>query len=349
MKAAVIHEHGDVNCIRVEDVAEPVLQAGEALVRVRAAALNHLDVWVRGGGRMKVPLPHILGSDGAGVVERVAPDVKTAGETTYLSPGREVVIHPGIWCGRCTACLAGRQSYCPDFGIVGMARPGTYAQFVAVPAASLRPKPAHLSFAQASALPLAHLTAWRMLVVRAELTPGETALIHGIGGGVALAGLQLAKMMSAVAIATSASDEKLARAASLGADHGINYKKENVAERVKAVTNGRGADVILDTVGSATWETNFAAAAHGGRLVHCGVTGGAAANANVQALYWNQFSILGSRLGTADDFRSLLDAAAAAKLAPVIDSTYPLEDIRDATSRMEKGEQFGKIVLRMPE
>jgi NADPH:quinone reductase-like Zn-dependent oxidoreductase len=343
MKAAVIHQHGEVDCIRVEEVPEPVPAAGEALVEVRAAALNHLDVWVRRGGRAKLAMPHILGSDAAGVVAEVSPGMEEP------SVGAEVIIDPCLSCGRCEACRGGRQSYCRDFGIVGMSRPGTFARFVALPASCLRPKPAHLGFVQAAALGLAHVTAWRMAVSRAGLQAGETVLIHGIGGGVALAALQIAKMLSAVAIVTSSSDEKLSRATALGADHTIHYRKENVAERVKALSGGRGAEVILDTVGAATWETNFAAAAPGARIVHCGVTTGPATSVNVQALYWAQFTVMGSRLGTAEDFRRMLEAVEAAGLAPVVDSTFPLEDVRDATARMEKGEQFGKIVLRVPE
>ncbi len=342
MKAAVIRQHGDVDCIRVEDLAEPVLSAGEVLVEVRAAALNHLDIWVRRGGRAALAMPHVLGSDGAGVVAQVAPDVHG------FAAGDEVVLHPGLWCGRCAECLAGRQSYCEHFGILGMARPGTYAQYVAVPAASLQPKPAHLDWAQAAAMPLAHLTAWRMLLPRAGLRAGETVLLHGIGGGVALAALQIVKMHSAVAIVTSSSDEKLGRAVRLGADHAINYRQANVAERVRQLTGGRGADIAFDTVGAATWETNLQALRPGGRIVLCGVTSGPAAPANLQALYWGQFTILGSRLGTADDFRQLLRAAAAARLVPVVDSTFALEDVREATVRMETGRQFGKIVLRIP-
>ena len=343
MKAAVIHQHGDVETIRVEEISEPVLADGDVLVEVRAAALNHLDIWVRRGGRAKIPLPHILGSDGAGVVAEGG----AGGEG--VASGDEVVINPALSCGRCEWCLRGQQSYCEHFGILGMAQAGTFAQYVVVPAACLGAKPRHLDFVQAAALSLAHLTAWRMAAGRARLQAGETVLIHGIGGGTAIAALQIAKLLSAVAVVTSSSDEKLSKAARLGADHTINYRTENVAERVKMLTGGRGADVAIDTVGAATWETNFQALCPGGRVVHCGVTGGPSAEVNIHALYWNQFTIMGSRLGSAEDFRQMLRAAEAAKLVPVVDSTFALEDVRDATGRMERGEQFGKIVLRIPE
>jgi NADPH:quinone reductase-like Zn-dependent oxidoreductase len=348
MKAALIHQHGDVEAVRVEEVSEPVLKPGEAMVEVRAAALNHLDIWVRRGGRAKLAMPHVLGSDGAGVVVEAGAGAGGEGAEGFAA-GDEVVINPALFCGRCEWCLRGDQSYCQHFGILGMARAGTYAQYVAVPAACLGTKPRHLDFVQAAGLSLSHLTAWRMVVSRARLQAGETVLIHGVGGGTAIAALQIAKLLSAVAVVTSSSDEKLSQAARLGADLTINYRTENVAERVKMLTGGRGADVAIDTVGAATWETNFQALAPGGRIVHCGVTSGPSAEVNIHTLYWSQFTVMGSRLGTADDFRQMLRAAEAAKMVPVVDSTFALEDVRDATARMERGEQFGKIVLRIPE
>jgi NADPH:quinone reductase-like Zn-dependent oxidoreductase len=217
-----------------------------------------------------------------------------------------------------------------------------------VPAANLYPKPGHLNFEEAAAFPLTFVTAWRMLFTRAGLKPGETVLIHGIGGGVALAALGFAKLAGAEVIVTSSSDQKLARARKLGADHIINYKKEaNVAEGAREITAGRGVDIVFDTVGAATWKVNFTALGRGGRMVLCGVTTGADARTNLQALYWNQLTILGSTMGSNEDFRQMLKAVNAAKLKPVIDSVVPLEDAKEAMARMEKGEQFGKIVLKI--
>jgi NADPH:quinone reductase-like Zn-dependent oxidoreductase len=217
---------------------------------------------------------------------------------------------------------------------------------VAVPAVNLFPKPAHLAFAEAAALPLAHVTAWRMLMTRAQLRPGETVLIHGIGGGVALAALQIARLAGASVMVTSSSDEKLARARELGAAQAVNYRESpDVGKAVRDLTGGRGVDVIVDTVGAATWSANFAAIRPGGRIVTCGVTTGDAAETPLQSLYWNQASVLGSRLGSQEDFRLMLLAVAAAGVKPVIDREFPLDCAPDALARMEAGEQFGKIVL----
>ncbi|MBM4018261.1 MAG: zinc-binding dehydrogenase [Planctomycetes bacterium] len=341
MMAVTISGHGGPEVVRIQDAPEPRPAAGEVLLDVRAAALNHLDIWVRKGRPgMGLRFPHVVGSDAAGVVAEAGPAVQG------VRPGDEVILNPGISCGCCEFCRRGRHSECPSFTIVGLGRPGTFAERVAVPAECAYPKPGHLDFRSAAALPLAHLTAWRMLVARAALRPGETVLIHGIGGGVALAGLQIAKLLGAEVIVTSSSREKLNRARSLGADQTIDYAAEpDVARKVLDVTGGRGADVVLDTVGAATWKTDFAAVRRGGRIVLCGVTTGAAAETPLNVLYWNQVSVLGSTMGSHEDFRLMLRAVAAAKLEPVVDSVLPLERAAEAFARMEAGQQFGKIVL----
>jgi NADPH:quinone reductase-like Zn-dependent oxidoreductase len=342
MNAAVIYENGDMDQIQVDDVPVPTAGPGEVVVEVRAAALIHLDIWVRRGrpGATLHP-PHILGSDAAGVVAQVGEGV------TAFTVGEAVVVNPGLSCGVCEYCQRGQHSECSHFTIVGLGGPGTFAERVAVPAANLQPKPAHLSFEEAAALPLAHLTAWRMVVSRAGVRPGEQVLIHGIGGGVALAALQLCKLAGASVIVTSSSDEKLARAVELGADFAINYATKDVAESVRQITKERGVDAVIDAVGAATWPINFQVLRKGGRVVHCGVTTGASAEVNLSALYWNQFTIMGSTMGSHEDFRQMLQAVSANKLWPVIDSVHVLEDVREATRRMEAGEQFGKIVLKV--
>jgi len=341
MKAAVIHENGDLDRVCIEDIPEPQAADGEVVLDVRAAALNHLDIWVR-KGRPGVELraPHVLGSDAAGVVAEVGAGVDT------VKAGDEVILNPGLWCGKCEFCLRGEQSECVSYGIIGMSRPGTFADKVAVPAVNLHPKPVHMSFEDAS-FTLSYLTAWRMLMSRAGLRVGEVVLIHGIGGGVALAALQLAKLASAEVIVTSSSDDKLQRAVDLGADHAIDYKSTpDVAARVMEITSGRGADIAFDTVGAATWPVDFASVRRGGRVVLCGVTSGATAETNLQALYWNHLTILGSTMGSSEELRQLLQAVQSVRLQPVIDSVLPLDDARQAMGRMEAGEQFGKIVLR---
>jgi len=342
MKAAVIHEHGELDCVRVEEVAGPKPGRGEVILKVKSAGLNHLDIWVRKGRPgLKLAFPHILGCDAAGVVTGVGADVAS------VSVGDQVVLNPGLSCGSCEYCNRGEQSECLSFDIMGMNRQGTFAEYVAVPARNVHPKPAYMDFDQAGIFVLSCLTAWRMLFTRAQLRPGETVLLHGIGGGVALWALQLAKLAGACVIVTSSSDNKLARASQIGADHTINYKAEDVAVRVKDFTSGRGVDVVIDTVGAAAWPIDFSAVRRGGKIVLCGITTGAKAETNLQALYWNQLTVMGSTMGSDEDFRQMLQAVTIAKLKPVIDSVEPLENVREAMGKMETGEQFGKIALRI--
>jgi NADPH:quinone reductase-like Zn-dependent oxidoreductase len=344
MKAAVIHEHGELDCVRVEEVAGPKPGRGEVILKVKSAGLNHLDIWVRKGRPgLKLAFPHILGCDAAGVVTGVGADVAS------VSVGDQVVLNPGLSCGSCEYCNRGEQSECLSFDIMGMNRQGTFAEYVAVPARNVHPKPAYMDFDQAGTFVLSCLTAWRMLFTRAQAGPGQTVLLHGIGGGVALWALQLAKLAGACVIVTSSSDNKLARASQIGADHTINYKAEDVAVRVKDFTSGRGVDIVIDTVGAATWPMDFSAVHRGGKIVLCGITTGAKAETNLQALYWNQLTIMGSTMGSDEDFRQMLIAVTTAKLKPIIDSIEPLENVREAMGKMETGEQFGKIVLRISE
>ncbi len=342
MKAAVIHENGDLDVVRVEDVPEPKAGPGEAVLKVICAGLNHLDIWVR-KGRPGTSLsgPHVLGSDAVGVVDALGDGVEN------VKVGDEVILNPGLSCGYCEFCDRGQQSECPSFGIVGLSRPGTFAERVAVPARNLYPKPGHLTLEEAGTLALACVTAWRMVMTRARVKPGESVLIHGIGGGAALCALEFAKLTGAEVIVTSSSDDKLTRAAELGADHAINYRNQNVAERVKEITGGRGVDVAVDSVGAATWPLDFACVRRAGRIVTCGITTGPKAETNLQALYWNQLTILGSTMGSNEDFRQMLRAVTVNQLRPVLDEVFALEDVRQAMGRMEAAEQFGKIALRV--
>ncbi len=343
MRAAVIREHGGPDRVNVEQVSEPKCAENEVVLEVCSAGLNHLDIWVRKGrGGDKLSEPHILGSDACGVV------VAVGGRAHGVSVGDEVVLNPGLSCGCCDYCNRGQQSECISFGIVGLSRPGTFAERVAVPARNVLAKPSHMSFNEAGAFVLSHLTAWRMLMTRAQLKPGQTVLIHGIGGGVALCALQLAKLAGAEVIVTSSSDEKLQRASGIGADHVINYKAtDDVAQCVKDITSGAGVDIIVDTVGAATWPIDFSAARRGGKIVLCGVTSDAEAVTDLRALYWNQLTIMGSTMGSDEDFRQMVKAVAAAKIRPVIDSVTPLENVTNAMGKMESAEQFGKLVLEV--
>jgi NADPH:quinone reductase-like Zn-dependent oxidoreductase len=342
MKAAAVTEFGGIDKVNVIEIDKPMPGAGEVLIKVKSAGLNHLDIWVcRGRPGARKSGPHIIGSDASGIVAEVGADVKG------ISVGQEVIINPGLSCGICEHCGRGEQSECASFDIVGLGHQGAFAECVVVPAVNVFSKPEHLDFNEAAALPLAYVTAWRMLTTRAGLQAGQTVLIHGIGGGVALAALQFVKMAGAVAIITSSSDDKLKNAKKLGADHIINYKNKKVSDAVRDITSGRGVDIAFDTVGAATMPVNFEAVRRGGKIVICGVTTGPKVELNLQALYWNQLSIMGSTMGSNEDFFKMLKAIDAAKLKPVVDSVFPLTRVRDAMVKMETGKQFGKIVLKI--
>ncbi len=343
MKAAVIHQHGDLDVVQVEDLEEPKPGLGEVVLQVLCAGLNHLDIWVRKGRPgAQLQTPHILGSDAVGTVTAVGEGVQAP------KVGEQVIVNPALSCGQCEFCRRGEQSTCVSFGIMGQSRSGTFAERIAVPAGNCHPKPPHLSDEEAGVLALDHVTAWRMLMTRAQLKPGETVLIHGIGGGAALAALQLAKLAGAEVFVTSSSHQKLSRARTRGADHTFNYGKGNVATWIEYETAGRGVDVAMDAVGAATWPLDFACVRKGGRIVLCGITTGSKAESDLRTLYWNQLTILGSTMGSAEDFRQMLRAVVVNQLKPAVDKVYRLARVRDALERLETGRQFGKIALRIP-
>jgi zinc-binding alcohol dehydrogenase/oxidoreductase len=318
VKAIRIHEDGGPEVLRYEDAPDPVAGDGQALVELRAASLNHLDVWIR-KGLPSVAKPRILGADGAGVI---------------AGSGERVVINPAI-------LSDGKMQ------IVGETMDGTHAELIAVPRDYLHPIPDGLSFEEAAAFPLVFETAYRMLVTRARLQTGEWVLVWGIGGGVATAALSLAKALGAHVVVTSSSDEKLTRALELGADAAVNHEHEDVVARVKEVTGG-GAHVIVDDVGEATWKRTLDAARPEGRIVVCGATTGPNPPAALHRVWWKQLSILGSTMGTPDDFQGAYDLIAAGKARPVVDRVFPLEEARAAHERLEAAEQLGKIVLAIP-
>jgi NADPH:quinone reductase-like Zn-dependent oxidoreductase len=342
MKAALIYEHGDPSVVQVAEVEAPVPGAGEVALKVLCAGLNHLDIWVR-KGRAKMPMPHILGCDAVGIVTAVGANVESP------RVGEQVIVNPALSCGRCESCRRGEQSLCASFGIIGLSRNGTFAEQAVVPASNCYPKPRHLTDEEAGALALSHTTAWRMLMTRAQIKPGESVLIHGIGGGVALSALQLAKRVGAEVFVTSSSNEKLSRAQELGADHTINYEEANVADWIRHHKGDRGVDVVIDAAGAATWPLDFTCVRKGGRVVLCGVTTGAKAETDLRTLYWNQLTILGSTLGSTRDVEQMLAAVNVNRLRPVIDEVYPLDRVRDAMAKMEEARQFGKIVLKVTE
>lgn len=342
MKAAFFREHGGPEKIEVGELPDPVAGPGTVRVRVRAAALNRLDVFVRNGIPGIAPaLPHVMGSDGAGVVESRGPGV------TGPKEGDEVVLNPGIDCGVCEYCLKGEHSLCVSFRLIGEHLPGTFAQHVVVPAGNAYPKPPGLSWEEAAAFPLTFLTAWRMLVTRARVRPGETLLIVGIGGGVATAALQIARLLGMTVFVTSGNPDKLARARRLGAEAGIDHSKADFSREIRTLTGKRGVDVVLDSVGKATWRQSIASAARGGRLVTCGATTGADPQTDLARIFWNQLTVYGSTMGTHGEFAAMLKTVGEGKLKPVVDAVHPLSRVREAMEILEEKRQFGKIAIRI--
>lgn len=342
MKAAFITGHGGNDIVQVRAHHLPERMPGEVRVRMRAATLNQVDLYMRNSGAgITHRLPQIMGLDGAGTIEAC-----DEGDP-LLRPGQEVVIHPGVACGRCAFCQRGDGVLCTRIQYLGEHRDGTFAEAIQVPATQVFPKPAHLGWAEAAALGVNHLTAWRMMFSKARLQPWETVLVFGIGGGVSLAGLQLAKAIGARAIVTSRDAAKLERARALGADHGINGKTQDVAREVLALTGGRGVDVVFENVGEAVWPSAMKSLVRGGRLVTCGATSGDQPAADLRRIFIRQLQILGSTLGTLGEFRDLLGFVERTGLRPVIDSEYPLDQVHAALDRLASGAQFGKVALRI--
>ncbi len=340
MKAVVYTRHGGPEVVRVQEMPEPAVGPTDVLVRVRAAALNHLDLWVRQGlPRLRVAFPHIPGADAAGVVERVGSTV------TSVRHGDEVMIAPGISCGVCQYCVAGQDNLCAQYTILGEHRHGTDAEFVAVPEQNILPKPAQLTFEEAASIPLVFLTAWNMLVTNARLRFAETVLIWGAGSGVGSAGLQIAKLFGARVLAVAGSHWKLEKAKALGADEGIDHREQDVLEEVRRLTDKRGVDVVFDHVGGATWQTSLKSLARGGRLVTCGATTGAEAVTDIRYIYGRRLSIHGTWMGSKGELHDLMRLVEQGHLKPVVHQVFPLEDAVKAHEVMEKSEQFGKLVL----
>ncbi|MFW9990628.1 MAG: zinc-binding dehydrogenase [Candidatus Odinarchaeota archaeon] len=345
MKAILLHEHGGPEKLIYGDFSDPEVGTGQILIKVKAVALNHLDLFVRQGiPGLKLEMPHILGSDIAGVIAEIGPGV------TGLETGQKVVVDPGLYCTKCEFCIQGQHSLCGQYRIIGEHVRGGYAEYVVVNAEHAIPIPDGVSidFAQAAALPLTFMTAWRMVMTRARLKPGEEVLITGIGGGVAVAALQIAKLVGARVTVTSSSDEKLGKALDLGADATINYR-ENPDYHVEVWkrTGKRGVDVVIDSAGQATWEKSIRSLRKGGRLVTCGATTGPVAETNINLLFWKQLDLLGSTMGSSSELREVLKLAWNEQLKPIIDQTLPLKDARKGHELLEAGMQFGKLVLKL--
>jgi NADPH:quinone reductase-like Zn-dependent oxidoreductase len=342
VKAVRFHQHGGPEVLRYEEVPTPAAGPGEVLIGLRAAALNHLDLFVRSGQTPGVTLPHIGGADGAGVVLASGP-----GAARHAA-GTRVFFDPGLSDGTCDYCARGEHSLCDRWEMLGEHRDGTFAQAVVLPEVNLRPIPEALSFEEAAAFPLVFVTAWRMLMTKARVMPGETVLILGIGGGVALAALQIAKQAGARVFVTSSSAEKLKRAQGLGADVLIDHQETDFSREVWGITKKRGVDVIVDNVGAATWDRSIRALARGGRLVTCGATSGPKPDEDIRRLFVKQVTIYGSTMGTRHDWEQVTRLLAAKTLKPIVDRVLPLEQAAEAQALMESQAQFGKIVLSIP-
>lgn len=338
MKAIRFHQFGGPDVLKYEDVADPVLRKDQVLVRVRAVALNHLDLFLR-KGLPGVNLPHISGADIAGEIADVGEYI------TDLKLGTRVLLAPHVFCGYCEACSRGQQNFCPQYSVLGYRVDGGNAELIAVPRVNVIPIPDSLDFDQAASVPLVFLTAWHMLVGRAGLRPGLTVLVLGAGSGVGSAAIQICKLFNATVITTAGGDDKLAKAKELGADYTIDHYKQKISDEVKKITAKQGVDIVFEHVGQATFGESQKSLKPGGTIVTCGATTGADASLNLQFLFARQLSYLGSFMGTQGELLEVLKHVFSGKLKPVLDTTMPLREAAAAHQRMESGKFFGKIVL----
>lgn len=338
MKAVRIHEFGGPEVLRYEDVPDPKPRKDQVLVRVTAVALNHLDLWVR-KGLPGVKLPHIPGSDIAGEVVEVGEYVRG------VKPGQRVLVAPMHFCNHCAQCVAGRQNMCREFTVLGNAVDGGDCELIALPEVNIIPIPETLDLVQAASVPLVFVTAFHMLTGRASVRPGNTVLVLGANSGVGIAAIQVAKLFQATVITTAGTEQKMAKARELGADHVINHYQQSVSEEVRKITHREGVDIVVEHVGPATWEHSLKSLKPGGTLVTCGATTGPQVGIDLRFVFSRQLSILGSYMGTMSELNEVVKHVFSGKLKPVVDRVFPLKDIRAAHEYMENSEMFGKIVL----
>jgi NADPH:quinone reductase-like Zn-dependent oxidoreductase len=338
MKAVRFHEFGGPEVLKYEDVPDPRPREDQVLVRVKACALNHLDLWVR-KGLPGVKLPHINGSDVAGEV------VEVGSYVAGVKRGMRVLLAPMTFCNHCAQCTSGQQNFCRDFSVLGYMNDGGNAELIAVPEVNVVPIPDSFSYDQAASVPLVFLTAWHMLVSRAHIRAGDNVLVLGGGSGVGSAAIQICKMLGGTVIATAGDEAKLEKSRQLGADHSINHYKQKIADEVRRITAKAGVDIVFEHVGSATWDDSVRSLRPGGTLVTCGATTGPDAKIDLRVLFARQLSLLGSYMGTMGDLHEVLKHIFSGRLKPVVDRAFPLSEARAAHERLEKSEQFGKIVL----
>ena len=339
MKALRFHQYGGPEVLQYEDAPDPQLRKDQVLVRVRACAMNHLDLWVR-QGVTRSPLPHIPGSDVAGEV------VECGEYVTGLKPGQRVLLAPMVYCGHCQLCVSGLQNQCRQYSVLGNAVDGGDCDLIAARRDYVIPIPDHLGFNEAASVPLVFLTAWHMLVTRAQIKPGQTVLVLGANSGVGIAAIQICKkIFAATVIATAGSEDKMARARELGADHVINHYQQKISDEVRRITEKQGVDIVFEHVGEATWGESTKSLKPGGAIVTCGNTTGPNVTVDLRFLFSRQLSFLGSYMGTMGELHEVLKHIFSGKLKPVVDKAFPLKDARAAHERMEKSQMFGKIVL----
>ena len=342
----MLYEHGGREKLTYSELPTPKISKEEILVKIKGVALNHLDIFVRSGiPGLKLSMPHILGSDISGRIEEIGSEIKN----DKLTEGQEIVVDPGKSCGFCEFCCSGEISLCRSYGIIGEHFRGGYAEYISLPTENVIPIPKSnpLTLLESAAVPLTFMTAYRMLMTRAKIKLGEDILITGIGGGVALASLQIAKLAGARIFVTSSSDSKLEKAEALGANFTYNYvKNPDYHKDIYKVTNKRGIDIVVDSSGQATWDKSIRVLRKGGRLVTCGATTGPIVKLNLNLLFWNQFDLLGSTMGTRAELREVLNLVWKGRLKPIIDQVLPLEKAQDAHKILENGQQFGKIILK---
>jgi NADPH:quinone reductase-like Zn-dependent oxidoreductase len=340
MKAVRFYEHGGPDQLRYENAPDPIPGPGEIVVRVKACALNHLDLWQRKGlPGVPIPLPHISGSDVAGIVESVGPGPR------HVKPGDKTLVNPGLSCMHCEHCYEGNDNQCREYSVLGYLSDGGYAEFVKIPAVNALPYPGEMPFSEAAAIPLVFMTAWHMLSTRCAIRAGEDVLILGAGSGVGSAAIQIAKLFHARVIATAGTDAKIEKARALGADHVINHSRQKIRDEVHDITNKRGVDIVFEHVGAATWHDSVSCLARHGRLVTCGATTGFDVRLDLRHLFAKEIAILGSYMGSKHELLKVLKFMKEGLLHPVVSEAFPLKDAARAQQIMEARAQFGKIVL----
>jgi NADPH:quinone reductase-like Zn-dependent oxidoreductase len=340
MKAIRFHEHGGLEKLQYEDVADPTPDPGEVVVQVKACALNYLDIWERRGlPGVPIPLPHISGSDVVGVIAAVGPGVQN------VKPGDKTLVCAGLSCMQCESCYRGEDNQCRKYSALGYFTDGGYAELVKIPAVNALPYPEGLDYTEAAAIPLVFMTAWHMLVTLCSVRAGEDVLILGAGSGVGSAAIQIAKLFRARVITTAGTEEKLEKAKKLGADHVINHSKQKIRDEVKNLTNRKGVEIVFEHVGSATWEDSIASLARNGRLVTCGATTGFEAQVNIRYIFAKQLTIMGSYMGSKHELIELLKHVRTGALKPVVSHVFPLKEAAQAQATLQNREHFGKVVL----